>query len=178
MQRDLPWYVAEFDDEASISLKQTRKENLLKYFIITQNLIHNKPYKEIEEQLQISNIGKGTISKWIRRFLEDGSCESSHFSNCGRKKKIKTKEKKIIVNCLKNDKTNSAEKLSQEVKKYTKKDISASTVLRLENEIGSFKFAIPKPLLSTQNMEKRKEFCKKYMELHETFKSVLFTDES
>ncbi len=127
---------------------------------------------EIEK---ILNIGKGTISKWIKKFKEEGDVLQTK-EKTGRPSLINNEVEDLINESLKSNPSLTQIELTQIIKEKLKINISKTTVQAYLSNIGEYKLPFQIPLLSAKNREKRVEYAQ--FHLNDQFSNVIFSDES
>lgn len=145
-------------------------KNLLKYKVITLK-DDGLTVKQISNQL---NKPLQTIYYWLKKFKKFGDINFKKRRKCFRK--FNSAIYAEILNLLEGDPSLSQKRIARIIKSKFKKTIHRTSISKYLKSHGSYKKAVVKPLLSQQNVAKRKTYCEKYH--RQSLKDVIFCDES
>ncbi|KAL4500872.1 hypothetical protein ABPG72_020106 [Tetrahymena utriculariae] len=162
------------EEEISLfnQLSSDQKVVAQKYKVIVRYL-DGFTYQEISDE---TGFPKGTISKLIAKFKTYGDVLKNIHSNAGRQKILDEDDKYFLEQQLNNDRQTTLKSLQSSLSEEMNKQVSLSTLHRYEQEIGSLKLPLHRPLLSNLNKIKRYEYSLKHQKSE--FKNYIFMDES
>ncbi|CAK9827571.1 Transposable element Tcb2 transposase [Anthophora retusa] len=149
--------------------------------IVTERKIILHLFNEGHSYSSIANIvnrSRFTIRSIIKRFSNIENFVSA--VRCGRPEKLSVREKRKIVNIVKEKPTSSASEIAAYINENFNKEVHKITIRRILNKAGyRSRVARRKPTISKINQEKRLKFANDYITKENDFWStVLFSDES
>ena len=147
------------------------KENLTKY----RAIVYHFDGVTTSRIAKLLSKPKGTISKWISKFLEVGEVISEK-EKSGRPKKITSEIEEQIEIYLKDDPTMSQNDLSEKIYKEMNINIARQTISDFLKTKGKYQLQQPIPILSLKNQQKRLDYA--LFHKNDKFSNVIFSDES
>ncbi len=147
------------------------KENLTRY----RAIVFYFEGTSISKIAQLLNKPKGTISKWVKKFLEIGDVIKEK-EKTGRPKKITQDVEDQIKKYLKDNPSITQNEISEKISKEMGIQLTRQAIAYYLKSIGTYKLQHSIPILSKKNQEKRLEYAQVHK--HDKFSNVIFSDES